>query len=72
LTVGCVALIMTLGRWVANRALPSLQAHLAWSEDDLCFLLVTGLVGTMNTEAIDIHASFSAFLAGTARCGEIE
>jgi K+:H+ antiporter len=64
LTVGFVALIMTVGRWSADRALPWVQAHLAWPGGVLGFLLVTGLVGAAITEAIGIHAIFGAFLAG--------
>ena len=66
LTVGFVAIVLTLGRWAADQALPWLQAHLAWPGGVLGFLLVTGLVGAATTEAIGIHAIFGAFLAGIA------
>lgn len=64
LTIGFVALMMTVGRWSADRAIPWVQAHLAWPGGVLGFLLVTGLVGAAITEAIGIHAIFGAFLAG--------
>jgi K+:H+ antiporter len=64
LTVGFVGLMMTVGRWSADRALPWVQAHLAWPGGVLGFLLVTGLVGAATTEAIGIHAIFGSFLAG--------
>ncbi len=63
-TVGFVVLMMTVGRWSADRALPWVQAHLAWPGGVLGFLLVTGLVGAAITEAIGIHAIFGALLAG--------
>ncbi|MGC8642386.1 MAG: cation:proton antiporter [Isosphaeraceae bacterium] len=66
LTVGFVTLMMTVGRWSADRALPLVQAHLAWPGGVLGFLLVAGLVGAAITEAIGIHAIFGAFLAGIA------
>jgi Kef-type K+ transport system membrane component KefB/mannitol/fructose-specific phosphotransferase system IIA component (Ntr-type) len=66
LTFGFVVLILTLGRWAADRAMPWLQAHLPWPGGILGFLLVTGLVGAAMTEAIGIHAIFGAFLAGIA------
>jgi Kef-type K+ transport system membrane component KefB/mannitol/fructose-specific phosphotransferase system IIA component len=66
LTVGFVALALSLGRWAADRSLPWVQAHLAWPGGVLGFLLVTGLVAAAMTEAIGIHAIFGAFLAGIA------
>ncbi len=66
LTIGFVAVVLTLGRWAADRALPWIQAHLAWPGGVLGFLLVTGLVGAAITEWIGIHAIFGAFLAGIA------
>ncbi|MHB1562399.1 MAG: cation:proton antiporter domain-containing protein [Isosphaeraceae bacterium] len=66
LTVGFVAAVLTLGRWAADRALPWVQAHLAWPGGVLGFLLVTGLIGAATTESIGIHAIFGAFLAGIA------
>jgi Kef-type K+ transport system membrane component KefB/mannitol/fructose-specific phosphotransferase system IIA component (Ntr-type) len=66
LTVGFVALALSLGRWAADRSLPWVQAHLAWPGGVLGFLLVTGLVAAAITQAIGIHAIFGAFLAGIA------
>jgi Kef-type K+ transport system membrane component KefB/mannitol/fructose-specific phosphotransferase system IIA component (Ntr-type) len=66
LTVGFVVLMMTLGRWAADRALPWVQAHLVWPGGVLGFLLAIGLVGAAITEEIGIHAIFGAFLAGIA------
>ncbi len=66
LTVGFAVLVLTLGRWAADRILPWVQAHLSWPGGILGFLLVTGLVGAALTEAIGIHAIFGAFLVGIA------
>ncbi len=66
LTVGFVILTMTLGRWAADRAMPWLQAHLAWPGGILGFLVVVSLAGAAATESIGVHAIFGAFLVGVA------
>jgi len=66
LTVGFVALTLTLGRWAADRTMPWVQAHLAWPGGILGFLVLTSLVGAAATEAIGVHAIFGAFLVGIA------
>lgn len=66
LTLGFVALVLTVGRWLADRLLPWVQAHLVWPGGVLGFVLVAGLAGAAITEAIGIHAIFGAFLAGIA------
>jgi Kef-type K+ transport system membrane component KefB/mannitol/fructose-specific phosphotransferase system IIA component (Ntr-type) len=66
LTIGFAALVLTLGRWAADRALPWVQAHLTWPSGVLGFMLVTGLAGAAASEAIGIHAIFGAFLVGIA------
>lgn len=65
-SLGFTALTLTLGRWAADRALPWVQAHLAWPAGILGFLIVVGLLGAAITELIGIHAIFGAFLAGIA------
>lgn len=66
LTVGFVALVLTLGRWAADKALVWVQAHLSWPGGVLGFLLLSCLTGAAATEAIGIHAIFGAFLVGIA------
>ncbi|HVX60485.1 MAG TPA: cation:proton antiporter [Pirellulales bacterium] len=66
LTIGFVALTLTVGRWAADKALLWVQAHLAWPGGVLGFLLLSCLVGAAATEAIGIHAIFGAFLVGVA------
>jgi mannitol/fructose-specific phosphotransferase system IIA component (Ntr-type) len=66
LTIGFAALLLTVGRWAADRALPWVQAHLSWPSGVLGFMLVAGLTGAAASEAIGIHAIFGAFLVGIA------
>jgi Kef-type K+ transport system membrane component KefB/mannitol/fructose-specific phosphotransferase system IIA component (Ntr-type) len=66
LTVGYVVFMLTVGRWMIDRALPWVQAHFAWPSGVLGFILVLGLAGAAITEAIGIHAIFGAFLVGIA------
>jgi Kef-type K+ transport system membrane component KefB/mannitol/fructose-specific phosphotransferase system IIA component (Ntr-type) len=66
LTVGFALVVLTLGRWTADRVLPWVQAHLPWPGGVLGFLLIAGLLGAALTEAIGIHAIFGAFLVGIA------
>lgn len=66
LTVTFVVLTLTIGRWIANKALVWVQAHLTWPAGVLGFLLLSCLVGAAVTEAIGIHAIFGAFLVGIA------
>ena len=66
LTVGFTVLVLTVGRWAADRALPWAQAHLAWPAGVLGLLLAAGLAAAALAEAIGIHAIFGAFLAGIA------
>lgn len=66
LTIGFVAISLTLGRWAADKAIVWVQAHLSWPGGMLGFLLLSCLVGAAATEAIGIHAIFGAFLVGVA------
>lgn len=66
LSLGFTALILTLGRWAADRALPWVQAHLAWPAGILGFMIVVGLLGAAIAELIGIQAIFGAFLVGIA------
>lgn len=66
LTVVFVVGILTIGRWVAHRALPIVQAHSSWPGGVLGFILVSAMLCASFTEHIGIHAIFGAFLAGVA------
>jgi Kef-type K+ transport system membrane component KefB/mannitol/fructose-specific phosphotransferase system IIA component len=63
----CFALFMlTVARWLINRALPWIHAHASWPGGVLGFALSLALVAAAFTEWIGIHAIFGAFLAGVA------
>ncbi len=70
MTVGLTLLfvggMLTLGRWMSNKALPFIQAHTSWPGGVLGFVLVVALTCAAATEAIGIHAIFGAFIAGIA------
>lgn len=61
-----VGLILTLGRWLADRAIPLVQAHTSWPGGILGFVFTVALLCAALTEWIGIHAIFGAFLAGVA------
>lgn len=61
-----VAFMLTIGRYLANKAIPLVQAHSSWPGGILGFVFVTALLCAALTEWIGIHAIFGAFLAGIA------
>jgi Kef-type K+ transport system membrane component KefB/mannitol/fructose-specific phosphotransferase system IIA component (Ntr-type) len=66
LTLLFLALMLTLGRFAADRALPYVQAHTSWPGGVLGFVFVTALVCAALTEQLGIHSIFGAFIAGVA------
>jgi Kef-type K+ transport system membrane component KefB len=66
LTLGFVAVMLTLGRWAAHRAMPFIQANTPWPGGPLTFVLMCALLGSAFTEWIGIHAIFGAFIVGIA------
>ena len=66
LTLGFVAFMLTLARWLADRALPWVQANTPWPGGPLSFVLLLALLGAAFTEWIGIHSIFGAFLVGVA------
>lgn len=61
-----VGFMLTGGRWLANKAIPFVQAHSSWPGGILGFVFVLALLCAALTEWIGIHAIFGAFLAGIA------
>ena len=61
-----VGFMLTGGRWLADRAIPLVQAHTSWPGGILGFVFVLALLCAALTEWIGIHAIFGAFLAGIA------
>ena len=66
LTLLFVGGMLTVGRWLANKALPFVQANTSWPGGVLAFVLTTSLLCAAATEAIGIHSIFGAFIAGVA------
>jgi Kef-type K+ transport system membrane component KefB/mannitol/fructose-specific phosphotransferase system IIA component (Ntr-type) len=65
-TLGFTAFMLTIGRWLINRSLPWLQAHLSWPGGVLGIMMALGLLAAAFTEWIGVHAIFGAFLLGVA------
>jgi len=61
-----VGLMLTGGRWLSNKIVPWVQAHLSYPGGILAFVLSMALLCGALTEWIGIHAIFGAFLAGVA------
>lgn len=66
MTVGYAAFMLTAGRWVINRSLPWIQAHLSWPGGVLAYAITLALLGAALTEWIGVHAIFGSFLVGVA------
>ncbi len=58
--------MLTVGRFLANKALPFVQANTSWPGGVLAFVLTISLLCAAATEAIGIHSIFGAFIAGVA------
>jgi Kef-type K+ transport system membrane component KefB/mannitol/fructose-specific phosphotransferase system IIA component (Ntr-type) len=65
-TLGFVTFMLSVGRWLAHRALPYIHAHTAWPGGVLGFVLAIALFCAAFTEWLGIHAIFGAFIAGVA------
>lgn len=66
LTLGFAAFMLTIGRWMINRSLPWIQAHLSWPGGVLGIMIAMGLLAAAFTEWIGVHAIFGSFLLGVA------
>ncbi|MBX3365615.1 MAG: cation:proton antiporter [Phycisphaeraceae bacterium] len=65
-TVLFVVFMLTIARWLLDRVLPWIQAHLSWPGGMLGFSLVMGILCAAFTEWIGVHAVFGAFMFGVA------
>jgi Kef-type K+ transport system membrane component KefB len=63
---GIFIIILTLGRWIAQRALHWYERHFSDSGILLGSFILLALLGASIAEAIGIHAIFGAFLVGIA------
>jgi Kef-type K+ transport system membrane component KefB/mannitol/fructose-specific phosphotransferase system IIA component (Ntr-type) len=59
-------LMLTAGRWLIDRSLPWIQAHLSWPAGVLGFTLTLAMFGAALTEWIGVHAVIGAFMVGVA------
>ncbi|MBB6428406.1 cation:proton antiporter domain-containing protein [Algisphaera agarilytica] len=58
--------MLTVGRWLIHKVLPTIQANTSWPGGVLGFVLTVALISAAATEAIGIHSIFGAFIAGVA------
>ena len=66
LTLLFLALMMTVGRWIAHRAMPYVQSRWSYPGGVLGFVFVIALLCAAFTEWLGIHSIFGAFIAGVA------
>jgi Kef-type K+ transport system membrane component KefB len=66
LTFAFAALILTVGRWLIDRALHSIRTSVTWRGSALALIPVLALFGGAVAETIGVHAIFGAFLVGVA------
>lgn len=66
LTLGYVAVMLSVGRLLLDRVLPGVQRLSGGTSGILAFAVVLGLLGGAFTEWIGVHAIFGSFLVGVA------
>lgn len=66
MVLGFATLMLTVGRSLIHRVLPSIQAYTRWPGGELSFAVVLAIFGAAFTEWIGIHAIFGALLVGAA------
>jgi mannitol/fructose-specific phosphotransferase system IIA component (Ntr-type) len=66
LTLGFALFCLTVLRWLADKSLPWMQAHLQWPGGVLSLSMGAALLGAAFTEWLGVHAIFGAFLVGVA------
>jgi len=66
MVLGFATLVLTVGRTLIHRVLPSIQAYTRWPGGELSFAVILAIFGAAFTEWIGIHAIFGALLVGAA------
>lgn len=66
MVLGFATLMLTVGRSLIHRILPSIQAYTRWPGGELSFAVILAIFGAAFTEWIGIHAIFGALLVGAA------
>jgi Kef-type K+ transport system membrane component KefB len=65
-TILFVVLMLTVGRWLLDRSLPFMQAHLSWPGGIIGMTLAAALACAALMEWLGVHAIFGAFMFGVA------
>lgn len=66
LTIGYTALVLTVGRFLFDRAMKFFQTYIRGTEGVLGFIIVVAFVGAAFTQYIGMHSVFGAFMIGVA------
>jgi len=66
MTLGFLAFMMTVGRYLAHKSLPYIQSRWSYPGGVLGFVFVVALLCAALTEHLGIHSIFGAFIAGVA------
>ena len=66
LTGGFVVFMLTIGRALLDKALPTLNRSTSWPGGVMGFTVALAFIGAAFTEWIGIHAVFGAFMVGVA------
>lgn len=66
MTLGFLAFMMTIGRYLAHKSLPYIQSRWSYPGGVLGFVFVIALLCAALTEHLGIHSIFGAFIAGVA------
>src|SRR5262249_48038438 len=66
LILGFTLLMLSVGRWLVDRAVPWFQAHFSWPGGIIGITLACALLCAAFTEWIGVHAIFGAFIFGVA------
>ena len=66
LTLGFLAFMMTVGRWILHFTMPYIQSRWSYPGGVLGFVFVVALLCAALTEHLGIHSIFGAFIAGVA------
>ncbi len=66
MTLGFIAVVLTVVRYLFHKSLPFLQAHFSWPGAVLVLVFVLAMLASAMTEWIGIHSIFGAFILGVA------
>ena len=64
MTLVFLVAMLTVGRAIVHRMLPTIQAYWSWPGGTLMFVMVVAFGAAAVTEALRVHSIFGAFIAG--------